>query len=161
VTFDGELTADATGVYDCLSDREGEFWQLLYQRAYMRTIGYDPYSVASMAAFPGEFDGDRALGEIAGWPSQTLPMAATLTPPDLRQLLHDGYAVNGLSDDHSYAVVNVFESGGTWLVRLYDPWGEDTAHNPLLHPRPDWADDGYLTVTWSNFVAAFDQYSYA
>jgi hypothetical protein len=162
VTFNGDLTADAAGVYDCLSDREGEFWPLLYQRAYMLTIGYDPYSPASMAAFPGEWDGDRALAEISGWPSQTVPVDATLTPQALRELIQDGYAVNGLSAGHEYAFTNVFRSNGTWYVRLYNPWGEDAVPpDPAVQPLPDGADDGYLTVTWANFVDAFTQYSYA
>ena len=80
VWYNGDLTTDANGIYDCLFDREGEFWPLLYQRAYMLTIGYDPYSAASMATFDGEWNGNRALTTISGWASQTAPIDATMTP---------------------------------------------------------------------------------
>jgi hypothetical protein len=161
VHFDGDVVRDAAGIYDCLGKQEGEFWPLLYQRAYMLTIGYDPYSAASMAAFGGEWDGNRALTEISGWTSQTAPVDPYLAPDALRGLLRDGYAINSLYDGHEYAVVNVFRSGGRWYVRLYNPWGQDRVHNPNVHFLRDGVNDGLLTVMWANFTETFFQYSYA
>ena len=161
VHFDGDVVQDAAGIYDCLGRREGEFWPLLYQRAYMLTIGYDPYSAASMAAFDGEWDGNRALTEISGWASRTDPVDAFTPPEVLRGLLQDGYAINSLYDGHEYAVVNVFRSGGRWYARLYNPWGQDRVHNPNIHFLRDGVNDGLLTVTWDNFTETFFQYSYA
>jgi len=161
VLFNGDVTHDAAGVYDCLSNTSGEFWPLLYQRAYMLTIGYDPYSAASMATFDGEWDGNRALTEISGWASRTDPLDAFTAPETLRGLLQDGYAINSLYAGHEYAVVNVFQSAGRWYARLYNPWGHDQVHNPNIHFLPDGVNDGYLTVTWTNFTETFFQYSYA
>ncbi|MBO0700154.1 MAG: hypothetical protein J2P46_17270 [Zavarzinella sp.] len=159
VTFNGDVTADATGVYDCLSGREGEFWPLLYQRAYLMTLGYDPSSPESVAAFPGEPDSGRALTAITGSASRTVPVDADTGPKQLSGLVRDDHPVTATSGGHEYAVTNVFRSGGTWYVRLFDPSGENQRRD--AHPLPDRADDGYLTVTWSNFTTAFSQYSYA
>jgi hypothetical protein len=162
VRFNGDVTADDThGNFDCMSDREGEFWPLLYQRAYMWVLGYDPYSAASMATFDGEWNGNQALAMISGWASQTTPIDAGTNPDTLRGLLGNGYAINSLYAGHEYAVTNVFRSGGNWYVRLYNPWGEDRVHNPNLHPRPDGVNDGFMTITWANFTGTFFQYSWA
>lgn len=69
--------------------------------------------------------------------------------------------MNGLFAGHEYAFTGVFRSGGTWYVRLYNPWGRDAVHRPELRPRPDGVNDGYLTITWANLVSTFHQYSYA
>jgi|GEM_PF-3415613 len=161
VWYNGSFTMDANGTYDCGFDQEGEFWQILYQRAYMITIGFDPYSVASMASFNGEWTGERALTTISGWSSQTAAIDATLTPQALQDLIRDGYAVQGRYDGHDYAFTNVFRSGGNWYVRIYDPYGWDGNRRPNLRPRPDGVSDGFLTITWANFMATFTQYSYA
>jgi len=161
VWYNGSFTMDANGTYDCGFDQEGEFWQILYQRAYMLSIGYDPYSVASMAAFDGEWTGEQALTMISGWTSQTAAINDTLTPQALQGLVRGGFAVQGRYDGHDYAFTNVFQSGGDWYVRIYDPYGWDGNRRPNLHPRPDGVSDGFLTVTWANFMATFTQYSYA
>ena len=161
VWYNGDMTRNGDNYYDCLCDREGEFWPLLYQRAYMLTIGYDPYSAASMATFDGEWNADRALTTITGWASQTTRIDAATTPQGMRDLLRNGYAVNGAFAGHEYAFTDVYRSGGTWYVRLYNPWGRDAVHRPELRPRRDGVNDGYLTITWANLVATFHQYSYA
>jgi RTX calcium-binding nonapeptide repeat (4 copies) len=161
VWYNGSFTMDANGTYDCGFDQEGEFWQILYQRAYMITIDFDPYSVASMASFKGEWTGEQALTTISGWTSQTAAINATLTPGALQDLIRDGYAVQGRYDRHDYAFTNVFQSGGTWFVRIYDPYGWDGNRRPNLRPLPDGVSDGFLTITWANFMATFTQYSYA
>jgi hemolysin type calcium-binding protein/calpain family cysteine protease len=161
VYFNGEPTQDENGIYDVRSDREGEFWPLLYQRAYMLMIGYDPYSAASMASFPGEPTGDRALTMISGWASQSEVIDASLTPETIRDLLENGYAVNGMYAAHEYAFTNVYQSGGTWYVRIYNPWGSDGFLGTGLRPRPDGVSDGFMTITWANFMATFFKYSYA
>lgn len=159
VGFRGDLTSDAAGTYDCLSDREGEFWPLLYQRAYLRTIGYDPYSAASMATFAGEDNGNRALTEITGWDSQTSPVAGNLNLKTLRGLLLGGYAINSPYAGQEYAVTGVFQSGGNWYVRLYNPRGRDEVHNANRNPRPDAVNDGFMTITWASFTDNFEEYS--
>jgi hypothetical protein len=161
VWYNGSFTMDQNGTYDCGFDREGEFWQILYQRAYMLTVGYDPYSPASMAAFDGEWTGERALTTISGWASQTAWIDATLTPEALRGLVRGGYAVQGRYDGHDYAFTDVFRSGGTWCVRIYNPYGVDRVHNPNIRPRPDGVNDGFTTVPWANFVATFYKFSWA
>src|SRR5262245_33862983 len=161
VWYNGSFTMDANGTYDCGFDQEGEFWQILYQRAYMLTIGFDPYSVASMAAFDGEVTGEQALTTISGWTSQTAAINAALTPQALQGLVRGGFAVQGRDNGHDYAFTNVFQSGGTWYVRLYDPYGMDRGHDPNLRPRADGVNDGFMTITWATFMATSTQYSYA
>jgi hypothetical protein len=56
--------------------------------------------------------------------------------------------------------MNVYRSGTGWMVRLYNPWGYDEVHNAEIRPRPDGVNDGFLTVTWENFMATFGKYSY-
>ena len=162
VWFNGDVTAAGGDVYDVLPDQEGEFWHLLYQRAYMRTIGYDPYSAASMAAFDGEWNGNQSLTMISGWSAQTAYMVEAPPAPEfIRGLIRAGYAVDAQSSWHAYAVMNVYRSGGEWMVRLFNPWGVDRVHEPDIRPGHDGANDGFMTVTWANFLATFFKYSYA
>ena len=114
-----------------------------------------------MVVFDGEANGNRALTEISGWASQTALIDATMTPEWLQSLTRNGYAVNGMYAAHEYAFTDVFWSGGTWCVRIYNPWGEDRVQGPDLNPRPDGRNDGFMTVTWANFMATFFKYSYA
>jgi hypothetical protein len=161
VRFNGNFTMDDTGTYDCLSDREGEFWQLLYQRAYMRMIGYDPYNAASMAMFDGEGTAIRALTMISGWSAQAAVIDATLTPQRIQGLIRDGYAVNGMYAAHEYAFTNVYWYAGRWYVRIYNPYGVDRVHDAGLHPGRDGVNDGFTTITWENFMATFYKYNWA
>jgi hypothetical protein len=105
--------------------------------------------------------GDRALTEISGWASQSKVIDATLTPEALRELVRGGYAVNGMFAAHECAFTDVFRSGGTWYVRIYNPWGYDGVQDPGLHPLRDGVNDGFMTITWANFMATFCKYSYA
>ena len=86
---------------------------------------------------------------------------ATLTPQTIQDLLENGYAVNGMYAAHEYAFTNVYQSGGNWYVRIYNPWGYDGFLGTGLRPRPDGVDDGFMTITWANFMATFFKYSYA
>jgi Ca2+-binding RTX toxin-like protein len=161
VYFNGDPTYDANGVYDVRSDREGEFWPLLYQRAYMLMIGYDPYSAASMASFDGEARGDQSLTMISGWSAQTALIDATMTAEGLQGLVRGGYAVDVFYAAHWGAVTDVFQSGGTWYVRIYNPWGYDGWLAEGLRPLRDGVSDGFLTISWANFMANFGKYSWA
>jgi RTX calcium-binding nonapeptide repeat (4 copies)/Calpain family cysteine protease len=161
VHFNGTPTQDANGIYDVRSDREGEFWPLLYQRAYMLMIGYDPYSAASMASFDGEARGDQSLTMISGWSAQTALIDATMTPESLQGMVRGGYAVDAFYAAHWGAVTDVFRSNGTWYVRIYNPWGYDGWLGEGLRPIRDGVNDGFLTITWANFMANFGKYSWA
>jgi hypothetical protein len=86
---------------------------------------------------------------------------ATLAPERLRGLIRDGYAVNGMFAAHEYAFTNVFRSGGTWYDRIYNPWGMDRVNDPGLRPGHDGVNDGFMTITWANFMETFFKYSYA
>ncbi|HJZ94388.1 MAG TPA: C2 family cysteine protease [Gemmataceae bacterium] len=161
VFFNGEPTRDDNGIYDVRSDREGEFWPLLYQRAYMLMIGFDPYSAASMASFDGEARGDQSLTMISGWSAQTALIDATMTPEGLQGMVRGGYAVDAYYAAHWGAVTDVFRSNGTWFVRIYNPWGHDGWLGEGLRPVRDGVNDGFLTMTWANFMANFGKYSWA
>jgi len=50
---------------------------------------------------------------------------------------------------HAYTVTNVYQSGSTWYVQVYNPWGSDA-----------YTSNGFQTLTWSKFYTAFYGYGY-
>lgn len=159
VRFDGELTQQDGRIYDAMSTTRGEHWPILFQRAYMQSIGYNPYSAKSMASFPGEANGARALLAITGLNTK-VDLVSTTTPQALRQLVTNKKVVDVGGTGHRYAVLDVYQSGGEWLVKLYNPWARDITHTSRLAILSDGQNDGVITVRWSSFVNSFVTISY-
>jgi len=159
VRFDGQLTQENGRTYDALSTTKGEFWPLLFQRAYMKTVEHDPYSAQSMASFKGEPSGYRALQTLTGR-NPYIDVVPSYSPQQLRQLVNNRKVVDVGGSGHRYAVLDVYQSGGEWLVKLYNPWARDLTHDSRLVIIPDNRNDGIITVRWSSFTAAFKSISY-
>ncbi len=67
-----------------------------------------------------------------------------------------GTTAAGISRYHAYAVMAVYNEGGTWKVRLYNPWGTDRDNGGTidsLRSGTTAKNDGFLTLTWSQFVS--------
>ena len=145
---------------DPMPATDGEFWPILYQRAYLSLInsiapGSGEYANIRNAvnclagrqatAFqnPGQF-GDRELQVMAQAVAQRRVVVAGTFPgaPRVDPIL---------VPQHAYAVVGVFSSNGAWFVRLRNPHGFDSP----TQPSRDGADDGYVTVSWATFRVAF------
>jgi len=159
VRFDGQLTQENGRTYDALSTTKGEFWPLLFQRAYMKTVEHDPYSAKSMASFGGESSGYRALQTLTGR-NPYIDLLTSYSPQQLRQLVSNRKVVDVGGTGHRYAVLDVYQSGSEWFVRLYNPWARDLTHDSRLAIIPDNRNDGVITVRWSSFTAAFKSISY-
>jgi hypothetical protein len=159
VRFDGQLTQENGRTYDALSTTKGEFWPLLFQRAYMKTVEHDPYSAQSMASFGGEPSGYRALQTLTGR-NPYIDLLTSYSPQQLRQLVSNRKVVDVGGTGHRYAVLDVYQSGSEWFVRLYNPWARDLTHDSRLAIIPDNRNDGVITVRWSSFTAAFKSISY-
>jgi hypothetical protein len=168
VNFDGNYVSSSVGVFDCVARAEGEFWQTLYQRAYMLTVGFDPYSPASMLSFPGEVNGDRAFTSITGLigSSGNIDGAmVSLTVVGFQSVVNSRTGVNAADYNaatgagHRYAVLSVYQSAGVWYVRIYNPWGYDGVNDPRVRPIADGNNDGFMTLTWDNFRATMNKIS--
>jgi Ca2+-binding RTX toxin-like protein len=161
---DGTLTSEFYN--DPMPTTDGEFWTILYQRAYLSLIdsispGSHEYAnlrnaVAAVTgraatAFlnPGTF-GDGELEALVQALSQGRVVAAGTSANAPR-------VDSVLSPAHAYAVVRVFDAGGTWYVTLRNPHGFDSASQPSR----DGADDGYVTVTLETFRVAFLAFYFA
>ncbi len=57
---------------------------------------------------------------------------------------------SGIVAWHAYAVTRVYQSGGQWKLDLYNPWSQDGNTAPR-----DGKNDGFLTVTWTEFATYF------
>jgi len=63
---------------------------------------------------------------------------------------------------HAYTVLNVYQSGGSWFVQLYNPWGVDGYNNSTRQTTAigDSSNDGKFVVSWSTFTKNFTRYAY-
>ncbi len=58
--------------------------------------------------------------------------------------------------NHAYAVIDVLKINGTWHVDLYNPWASDaTGKNGKGRVAQYGANDGYIRITWSEYLANF------
>jgi len=171
VFFDGTTTS-----VDPVTSK-GEYWMVLMQRARLQALGIDPMKARTRA----EWDtinknmngrlysiGD-SIYHFTGATS-TYNLINTVTPQAMQTALSKGnflvaqshltgaYASSdGIIINHAYAVMSVYQEAGAWKVRLYNPWGMDRenggkidAANKTAAP----ANDGYITLTWSQFTNA-------
>ncbi len=163
VHFDGTMVRTSEGwVTDPVTTFEGKFWTVLYQRAYLELMGFNPMSGNQVANFPGDSP-NNALAVVTGTPVRWAG-TAVLEPAILRQLLLEGDGVTAsignavssplLVSDHTYMVDYVFVRGSAWYVRLYNPWGVDG-------PVQQGANDGFVTLDWGTFAANSDYSAWA
>jgi hypothetical protein len=142
----------------------GEFWTVLYQRAYLQLKGVnwqDPNTDHWGSAWK---NGQAALYALTGWTCSTTNVTtnqSTSLAQTLQAALQHGEVVTAgtrasttanVVTRHVYAVEGVYQSNGAWMVRLYNPWGHDGPN-----AATDGRDDGFVTLTWSQFTYNFNQ----
>jgi Ca2+-binding RTX toxin-like protein len=167
VNFDGtwhsgpwNRTLSSELANDPMEAVSGEFWTILYQRAYLQMMsnlypGTQQYANPNnaTAAVTGRTSGSL-VNSGSGFGTadlQAMAQALSLGHVVVAGTLPNAPAVDGmLAPTHAYTVVSVFTSGGTTYVRLRNPWGIDG-----LQASRDGADDGYITITWASFRLAF------
>ena len=68
----------------------------------------------------------------------------------------------GIIANHCYSVYSIFkDEKGNWLVRLRNPHsvdGRDGALYDRNSEKQQFANDGLLTITWSQFTSNFRGY---
>jgi hypothetical protein len=160
VRFDGSMITNSAGqVVDPGSAAEGEFWTIVYQRAYLRHIGIDPYNgdlydeVGEDDPFTGEPNATRAIRTITGLVATN---STTFDAATMQQQLAEGRILTAGGTGHRYTVLDVFvDDGGAWMVRLRNPWATDGVHSPrgggTIDFNAEGVDDGIITVTWDTF----------
>jgi hypothetical protein len=166
VYYDGTWTAN-----DPAPHGAGDFWVLLYQRAFLQEMGVnwnDPDSAHWGDKYGNSFrqidKGLLALTGKATWDNTAtlaeLQQAASANRPTLA-LSHNTGEVPGLNlaslgvvSGHSYTVLGVrTDTAGTW-VTLRNPWGTD---GPIVQG----ANDGVITLSWGVFSAVMQGYCVA
>jgi hypothetical protein len=55
---------------------------------------------------------------------------------------------------HSYTVMNVYQSSGTWRITLRNPWGKDV--KDALHVAYGDPNDGIIDMKWADFQGKCD-----
>jgi hypothetical protein len=142
---------------------DGEFWTVLYQRAYltlMNNTGYEYHQP------------NLALQAVTGRAATTYYNQSGFGSADVTRLLtalNQGRCVTAatkssasylttdrLVESHAYTVVSVFSSGGNYYVQLRNPWAKD-----CRYASNDGADDGYITIRWYDFAYSMSQYCFA
>lgn len=174
VQFDGSWNDnDPSPGRDSLGRNNGEFWPILFQRARLQQFGvpyqqeltqmqWEQYNSASRGRLldPGE-----ALYTFTGAFAQYI-LASQAQPESLRTALLSGRPIvltttgslgnstldsgSGIVSGHAYVLVDIYQASGTWMLRIYNPWGVDGNGAPR-----DGVDDGFLTITWAEFIAFY------
>jgi hypothetical protein len=142
VFFDGTvITGDPASI-------GGEYWTVLYQRAYLQM----------MARMSENFrDPDYAMFALTG-----REVEDGNSPTDIAEALYYGRIVTaGDADDggpvydaHAYTVLDAYYQNDEWFVRLRNPWGRDVKdadHIPYGDPN-----DGIIEMTWDAFWDDYD-----
>lgn len=155
----------------------GEFWTVLMHRARLQALGINPYAsytTSQWNSLNSKLGGKlysigTALTNFTGR-ATTYSAISAATPYALRDALargdyliansavggSGGFSSAGVTYNHAYAVMAVYYEAGTWKVRLYNPWGTDreggkTVDSLQLYRAA--ANDGYITLSWSQFVS--------
>lgn len=152
-----------------------EFWTVLMQRARLQAYGID----SSMEYSTSQWDGfnairgyklyslSQAISDFTGTSISINTMGA-FSPQSLQASLAQGnlflansynqsgyLSADGIVGNHAYAVMAVYYEAGVWKIRLYNPWGMDGANSATidkLQTGKAAANDGYITLSWSQFT---------
>jgi hypothetical protein len=81
---------------------------------------------------------------------------------DLKGKLDNGQVVTAGGTGHRYAVLEVFQEGSEWKVKLFNPRAYDGTHNDMPIEEVG-ADNGVFYMTWSNFTNSeyFKNYTFS
>jgi hypothetical protein len=153
VRFDGTMVRDSTGwLMDPRSVTEGEFWTILYQRAYLqRFYGIDVYNGDAVAAFAGEWP-DEPMSAIMAAESEWVA-SSTADPWVVRDRVYNR-TTTVCDSVHCYMFWDLYIDGaGVWQAVLYNPWRSDDTHESSLTFAADGSNDGFITVPWATVQA--------
>jgi hypothetical protein len=146
----------------------GDFWTTLYQRAVLQAEGHDWRDARSLEEFGmaertahHRILGDAETSRVSDDPE---------LPLEMREALRNGAIVtagtrdfgrdvdgaeiierDGIISLHAYAVMDVYDNGEEWRIRMYNPWGWDATG-----PATDGRDDGFIDISWSVFADRFE-----
>jgi hypothetical protein len=150
-----------------------EFWTILLQRARLQLHGVnyrvelsrDQWNAANVASGYRLFDSGEGLYDFTGKAAEYV-YANQANPQTLFNQWQSGKlivlntpgngtngtldAASGIVAWHAYAVMRVYQANGQWLLDLYNPWAKDGNGTPR-----DGRNDGFLTITWSEFATHF------
>jgi Ca2+-binding RTX toxin-like protein len=168
-------------------DPGGALWVTLYQKAYLKAMGVQSRGsrgeMLDESGWRSAADGTQmpsidyqypnvALHALTG-AAYTHIAVGNASPAALRSQLgvasnlgfvagaKDSGTAEGVVADHAYAVVDCYYQNGEWRVKLYNPWKHDYKAEDGTYTTLDGADDGFVTLTWDQFVANFDGYTFA
>ncbi len=165
VRFNGNMVRDSAGqLADPASVTEGEFWTVVYQRAYLQHFyGIDVTDANQVIDFnrngnlsDGEWP-DRPIQAITGQATRRIE-SADFDPSELHDLAYNQTVV-ACDGIHCYMVYDVYtDANGQWQVVLYNPWRQSLTHEAALtYTVGDGSATGYVTVAWDVFSANLDR----
>jgi Ca2+-binding RTX toxin-like protein len=155
VGFDGSILFEDGVRIDPRSAAEGEFWTILYQRAYLEMT----------ANLDVDFkDPEYAMRAVTG---HSVDSSGWFDPALVQAALAAGHVVTaGDADDtnkvyahHSYTVVAVSQHNGVWEILLRNPWGKDVNWDDLGDGTKvafGSNSDGLIGLSWNSFVGYHD-----
>lgn len=153
-------------------DPRGPLWVTLYQKAYLKAMGvvntfsdgtFLPSTMWQSTTGKNWQFSANALQSLTGQ-TPTYRGISGLLPADLARNLSAGKKLvvdskpnvaSKFVANHSYTVLSVFQESGVWKLRLYNPWAHDGPG-----ASTDGADDGLITITWSELQANFAGLAY-
>lgn len=140
---------------------KGEFWTVLYQRAFLKLCGTNTTSENSDNWTSSKYnyrDHKRALYALSGWSTSQRNISSSTSTATAQAMRNDclaGKMMTAGGTGHAYSVVSVFQDDGVWKVKLYNPWGSDATHQTMSFANGELADDGVITLNWSVFRSNF------
>lgn len=163
VSFNGTVAADDPSLAD-----GGEFWALLFQRAFLERFGdfLPGFSPGEFIVNPGQWQNPKfALAALIG----RVPIANPsfdLDPQFLADRLltsaviigtreQSGLPANefssGLIQNHAYGLISVEGSGPSAILALRNTWGQDENGSAR-----DGVNDGLVQLRWSDIVGELE-----
>jgi hypothetical protein len=154
-------------------DPGGKLWVTLYQKAYLKAWNVQcrdadgrlmPESQWYSPSGTGWRNAGNAMDALtpgtSRWASISAASASAVRSQVYSTATYGMVAASkssgttgGVVANHSYMIYDAFTENGAWKIRLYNPWGRDSAGGAL-----DGNDDGMITLTWSQFTANFTGY---
>ncbi len=140
----------------------GEFWTLLYARAYLQLNGVNWKDTNTDNWGTAWMDHKKALYAMTGWKTSSEFISTTESTDTAKWirthlLTKDSMTIGGTG--HAYMIADAYTVNGSWFLKLYNPWGVDGVHQSTLDYSNDGKSDGYITVSWSEVRQNF-KYAY-
>lgn len=159
-------------------DPDGPLWVTLYQKAYLKAMNVvtkysdgtplPPVLWYSSTGAPWKSSGN-ALSALTGYSNHWVGNAS-MTAQSMHDRLrggdilvaasYDNASHSAIPGNHSFHVYDVYydSSAGTWVVKLYNPWGHDTKTFGVAQYG---SDDGLIKISWATFKNYFEGYTWA